>query len=32
MARPAYFAEPRNYTLQFSYTMPGKKKKQPASN
>ena len=26
--RPAYFGEPRNYTLQFSYTMPQKKKKK----
>jgi iron complex outermembrane receptor protein len=28
MARPAYFAEPRNYTLQVSYTMQPKKKKK----
>ncbi len=28
MARPAYFAEPRNYTMQLSYTMPAKKKKK----
>jgi len=26
--RPAYFGEPRNYTLQFSYTMQPKKKKK----
>lgn len=30
--RPAYLGEPRNYTMQVSYTMPAKKKKQKSAD